>query len=434
LQVYTIRIMAAPTYLTVLTFVGLVVGLIGGLIAQVTKTSVDVDGTAKKRLTSSGRLAIVISLIGFAGSFASELLKASIAAQQDRDSQNAKKEEAIWKERSTNLTAQILMNTTSALDGILKTRFESERRFHTILSDSLMRETRLFGRLSAAGTPLTSMTVKLILEHVPISIIDAVQKGMTDAESSAENSELYRELDEQRYSLNNDDFWMLRQSEMDKKVIQPFITLLARDQFLSAQGILVFGLDKRLSAIAGVGWVRALENEKRVLPSGVLIGGQIEWCPSVHCSQPQRNRPEVSIDIVKDSIVLSLYLGLTSLDDGLFRYSQKAATLAALSDDVEFISWSPSDGAVKEDETFYKLPFDDAKVNPNVVPVEFRKDQAWIGKKPMWMRRMKLQIIPNGAEQISKTYHLTLSAGGYPEELDNEDEFGYVRIWHGHAN
>jgi len=170
-----------------------------------------------------------------------------------------------------------------------------------------------------------------------------------------------------------------------------------------------------------------------VLPSGVMTGEQNEWCPSLYCRQPKENRPRVNIDILRNSIVLSLDLDLMSLDDVLLRYSQKAATLAALLDDIEFLSWSPSGGEVQENETFYKLPFDNVEVNPNILPVETRKDQTWIDQEPTWMRHIKLQIIPNGAKQISKTYHLTLSAGGYPEELDNEDEFGYVRIWHGHA-
>ena len=46
----------------------------GGLVSQLTKTSVDVDGTTRKRLTAPGKWALIISLLGFAGSFSSELL------------------------------------------------------------------------------------------------------------------------------------------------------------------------------------------------------------------------------------------------------------------------------------------------------------------------------------------------------------------------
>ena len=61
--------LAPQTYLSILTFLGLVLGFAGGAVSQLKKTSIDVDGTNEKRLTSFGKLALAISIIGFAGSF-----------------------------------------------------------------------------------------------------------------------------------------------------------------------------------------------------------------------------------------------------------------------------------------------------------------------------------------------------------------------------
>jgi hypothetical protein len=52
----------------------------------------------------------------------------------------------------------------------------------------------------------------------------------------------------------------------------------------------------------------------------------------------------------------------------------------------------------------------------------------------MLKRHLRLQIIPNGIEQISKTYDLSLSSEGDIMEGSRGDEpRGYVRLWHGHA-
>jgi hypothetical protein len=87
------------------------VGLTAGLISQLRKTSIDIEGTNQKQLTSFGKLAFAISLIGFTGSFASELLKSAISPEQEKSQKAAKEEDAIWKARSAALSAEILKET-----------------------------------------------------------------------------------------------------------------------------------------------------------------------------------------------------------------------------------------------------------------------------------------------------------------------------------
>jgi hypothetical protein len=477
--------MNPQTYLTGLTFLGLTVGLIGGLISQLTKTSAEVDGTTKKRLTSSGRWALAISLLGFAGSFSSEMFKSSIKAQEAVQAkitaglrEERERQDDQWKSRSSALATDILGKTTCALQTSEKNLIATIKGFETeqqgiadsrekVLSDNLVHETRLYGRLSAAGTPLTTMTLKLIVENVPREVRRKVVEGLSGAQSSRAEP-WYAELSERR-NVNDDDDRALVQSRMDQRVIQPFIDWLGGDRFREdinwrdkdqsrqQQGVLVLSLDRRFSALACVGWVSEpdiftmdegepgnTEVGTSLLPSGVLIGDEIQFRLSPpgqsyelkETSRPayQREktiRPVIKLDVVSHSLVLTIELDQYSLDDSLLRYARNSSTTAALPDDVEFFSWSPSsDGEEGENGTPSMLPFDSLKVHEGVQG--WKKEVAI--QVPTWMRHMRLQIIPNGVEQIAKTYDLKLSShGDIMEGLLEDEPLGYVRLWHGHA-
>lgn len=57
---------------------------------------------------------------------------------------------------------------------------------------------------------------------------------------------------------------------------------------------------------------------------------------------------------------------------------------------------------------------------------------TWVRTAPRWMHNISVRIVPNGVEQVAKTYRLRLSSSGYPIEGVREDEpRGYVQIWHG---
>jgi hypothetical protein len=490
--------MNPQTYLSTLTFIGLFFGIVGGLVSQLRKTSVDVEGTTKKLLTPSGKLAVAISILGFSGSFASELLKSSIQAQEKaqakieaRLKEEREREEAQWKSRSIELASEILRNTNSALagseenlrhtiegfkheqEGILKTRFDIAESRQKVLSDNLVREARLYGKISATSTPLTKMTIELTVEHVPGEILGKVRKGIKDAEDST-SSEDFRDLAE-HHNVDDDDARSLVQSKMDKLVIQPFIYWLATGRFLKEQGILSLGLDKNFSTLLCVGWVSKpditdMDGKFTTLPAGVLIGDEIEWAPGYASQQPayrrkQVIRPEISLSIVNDSLVLAVVLGIESLNESLLRYSKNSDRPATLSDNVELFSWSPSIGSEleKPEKDVLQLPFDSMKVHDSLIAVDagknlpsknrtpswvdttstdwagnndawIKSNDEWIKQTPLWMRHIRLQIIPNGVDQISKTYNLSLSSSGYPfEGVREEEPRGYVRIWHGQA-
>jgi hypothetical protein len=486
--------MNSETYLRLLTFCGLAIGLMGGLISQLTKTSEEVNGRIRKRLTSAGKWAFVISLLGFCGSFCSEILKSSIEGQkrvraeiEEGLRKNQEKEEADWRKRSSELGDQILVKTiasltkseknlTETIEGFqreqednIKTRLDIAESRQRLLNDNLMREANLYRRLTAAATALSSLTVKLTVDNVPKEILNKVREGKKAAEHSTNTDEDLQDLLE-HHNADDDDVKSFMQAELDKRVIQPFISFVAHDRFAQEHGIIVLGLDKNFSALLPIGWVDKPDlieprDEKSVLPSGIIIDNEINFHLSYEeppFKREKRIRPTVRLEVAGNSLTLSIDLDVTSLDDSLFRYAQSSTRSAALPEEIEFFTWSPSSEAElsSDVEGALKLPFDSVRVresvlslyqgrnSPNQPPDWLDTDDAWMNRNsawlkssadwvtqaPSWMQRMQLRIIPNGIEQISKTYVLSLFSAGYPIEGSREDEpRGYVRIWRGHA-
>lgn len=69
------------------------------------------------------------------------------------------------------------------------------------------------------------------------------------------------------------------------------------------------------------------------------------------------------------------------------------------------------------------------------------ESQKAVASRSPWMRQIEVQIIPNGYEQASKTYRLSLLSGGHPEGWKfingggayEENDVGYVQVWRGHS-
>ena len=126
--------MTSNEYLTLLSFLGLLVGLIAGVTSQIAKTSETVDGSNIKRLTTAGKLALGISLIGFMGSFASELLKVSIAAdhkktetlEAERRAERQKSEDE-WRQRSEQLLNAAVSKADDNIRHVIE-GFKAEQR------------------------------------------------------------------------------------------------------------------------------------------------------------------------------------------------------------------------------------------------------------------------------------------------------------------
>jgi hypothetical protein len=154
-----------------------------------------------------------------------------------------------------------------------------------------------------------------------------------------------------------------------------------------------------------------------------------------------------------------LDLTLQSLGDALVRYPANSPATAGLNDNIEFFTWSPTQNgemSEQDDGGFPQLPFDTERVRHSLTDVDQTKDTrslpdwisagatdrsqwekgnaSWVSSAPRWMHKISIRIVPNGVEQVAKTYRLSLSSAGYPIEGTREDEpRGYVQIWHGHV-
>jgi hypothetical protein len=483
--------MNPQTYLTVLTFLGLGIGTIGGLFSHLTKTSEDVEGTMRKRLTTPGKWALAIALLGFAGSFTSEMLKSSIQAQEHTQTKIDKtlkdqneKENKDWQTRSENLQGAIKFDTTAALqlseksinqtiDGFQKEEAAIIESRERLLRDNLLREVSLYGKLSAAGTPLTSLTITFIVENVPEEIRSRLQKEISDAPAVLDEDwveDLFL-----HHNIDDDDARELVHKRIYEQAIQPFIDFLATGNMGREHALLVLSLDRRYSALACLGWVDESDDQwteeissgangatTSLLPSGILEGEEInsnQYGPGgAQLSRKRSLRPSLEIEVKGTSVLLTMDLMLRSLGDALLRYPADSPATAGLSDHIEFFTWSPTPEGEMTDQDWPqpKLPFDTISVRRALTDVELYKDHrqvpdwrdadddertkwakgnaTWVRNAPSWMHRISVRIVPNGVEQVGKTYRLRLSSSGFPIEGTREDEpRGYVQIWHGSA-
>jgi hypothetical protein len=110
-------------------------------------------------------------------------------------------------------------------------------------------------------------------------------------------------------------------------------------------------------------------------------------------------------------VVLSINLDLFSIHDGLLRYSSNKNANASLADQVKLFVWSPGD-RVYGDQEYASLPFDSDRVHQSITDVLEENNQKWIRDEPPWLRQIRIQIIPNGVEQISRTFDVSLYSGG----------------------
>jgi hypothetical protein len=235
----------------------------------------------------------------------------------------------------------------------------------------------------------------------------------------------------------------LIQSVIDKKAILPFINWLATGRFKQEQSFLALGLDNNLSSLICIGWVQSASiglNRKdsfSLLPSGILVGDEIEWGPSAYKSSPSLRRsrfirPAVNIDTAGNSIILSVGLDPLSLEDALLRFAKRGNTTAFLPDDLLIFTWAAQEN---EDEYYIRLPIDTISVHQSLLSFNFVMDTTFVKKALQSQIKMRLELIPNDVEQILRAYDINpWSDGEVYEGSIGDQPRGYVRFWHGHSH
>lgn len=144
-----------------------------------------------------------------------------------------KQQDSTWKAHIGELSQRTAENTTANLkntiDGFKKEQANIVQSKLDLLSDNLLRETRLYGRLSASVNPLTSLTVRLRVSDVPKAIIRELWKGMEMTEDVF-NEPWYVDLID-HHNVAADDDKSLSTALYNQQVVQPFINWLGGDGF-----------------------------------------------------------------------------------------------------------------------------------------------------------------------------------------------------------
>ncbi|HEX8623467.1 MAG TPA: hypothetical protein VF782_00160 [Allosphingosinicella sp.] len=460
--------MSPHDQLSILSVAGVAVTLGGLLLSQLTKTSVDGEGN-RKVLTPTGRVALAIAVAGVLGSFASEGLKASIRWQADRDAaiktqieEQRRLDNDAWKSRSEQLAKAIFGNTKTQLDqteinlrkmidgfsanqqSIFRTQLAVVEARQRVLADNLIREARLYGRLSATGSPLFRMTIELQIDQAPPALLATVRNGLRHARDFFEN-EAYVDLNVHHNIDGKDDAAMARR-ELYGRAVQPVLSWLANGEIESRQAIMLVSLDDQFSAVSAIGWADGPllgdedssilyngESDLFWLPTGIL-SGDLTWAAGRGAGD-QSQYPAVNVSTAGSSIRLAIDIGPAALDRAITRYSKASATTATLPDELFVMFWSPMPpGETGSNSDPPKLPFDSKGVHDVVGYIAKGGRSRSTSPLTSWGRPLRIRLIPNGVNPIGKTYRLKPAGNGELYDGIRDDEYGgYLRVWRGMA-
>src|SRR5437868_200502 len=130
--------------LNLITFCGLAASFVAGLLSQLFKSSIEVDGTIRKRLTPAGWLALGISMVGLLGSIGSELIRIAIQHQSDSQKQAAEaqrdalqEQEQHWRDDTSLLLATAKNDIERTLTNTITGFQASNRSFSKTQSELL---------------------------------------------------------------------------------------------------------------------------------------------------------------------------------------------------------------------------------------------------------------------------------------------------------
>lgn len=291
-------------------------------------------------------------------------------------------------------------------------------------------------KLAAAAAPLASISLKLTVEHVPAKLIK-VLKRKPAATKDILNRDPFKDLNE-HHEVDDEGEERYVQLAVRHTLIQPLINLLATDSLRERYGVLAVGFGRHCTALLCIGWVDKAElfetrGNFSTMPSGVLIGDEIDFSPAGLSPQERykrkkTNAPKTGFEISGDSLALTLELDHRSLNDAFIRYTRSRLS-ASLPEEILLFAWVPSE---KGDRQADSLPFDSKKLHESVLELRSSQDASEKEKRPDWLRHLHLEIVPNNAKFIGKSYDLTFSGGGdLIEGPRADDEVGFVQVWRG---
>lgn len=185
--------------LTFITFAGAGISFVAGVISQLWKNSVEVEGTIRKRLTPAGWLSLGIALVGLLASVGSILVSVNIKknAQLQVQAEAAQKaafqeQESRWRSETSSMLklakddiAQNLSNTIAGFQ-------DSQERFNStqaqiISSKQSVLESNLHhtNDIIVAGQPLTSLAVGWHFESRSPELWQRIKEGEVAIDENA---------------------------------------------------------------------------------------------------------------------------------------------------------------------------------------------------------------------------------------------------------
>jgi hypothetical protein len=191
--------MDSQTTLTIITFLGLAVSFIAGLLSQLWKGSIEVEGQLRKQLTPAGWLSLGISLVSLMGSIASELIRISVNNNQRLQAQaeaaqakTLQEQEVRWRDEMSKLLGAAKKDIEKNVEETVKGFSDSQRRFaeqqaHAArdrqdLLENALRNTR---DIIIAGQPLASLSFSWQFRSKSADLWDAMVKGVTSIDRNS---------------------------------------------------------------------------------------------------------------------------------------------------------------------------------------------------------------------------------------------------------
>lgn len=189
--------------LTFITFAGAGISFVAGVISQLWKNSIEVEGTIRKRLTPAGWLSLGIALVGLLASVGSILVSVNIKknAQLQAQAEAAQKaalqeQDSRWRSETSSMLKLAKDDIEKNLGNTIAGFQDSQERFNNtqaqiISSRQSLLESNLHhtSEIIMAGQPLTSLAVNWQFESANPDLWQRIKEGEDAIEKNAADTQ-----------------------------------------------------------------------------------------------------------------------------------------------------------------------------------------------------------------------------------------------------
>jgi hypothetical protein len=188
--------MNAQDTLNVISICSATVGFISGVGSQLWKSSVEVDGRITKRLTRAGWALAAISLIGFSGTAASELLRINVRHNEElqaktkaEQEQLLREQETRWRDEMQRMLAATKADIETNIDNTLKGFQQSQTQIAESKQSVLEASLRHTNEIVVASQPLTSLSFHWQFASRNAKLWQVMKDGIKKVRENAEDEQ-----------------------------------------------------------------------------------------------------------------------------------------------------------------------------------------------------------------------------------------------------